>query len=426
MEISQSLLIILIIICLFFSALFSGSEVSFFSLEKSKLNDFQKSKKFLEGLIFKLLSEPKKLLVTLLLGNTLTNVISSILAVILALKIAKEQNFSVEIALTLQIIALTIIVLLFAEIMPKLIASKVYVGFAKFAAAPIYVFYSLLFPVSEFIYIALETIFKKINLSKIFEKAETSEIKDLAEFGKEKGAIEEDQKELIEGVAHFSKITVREVMTPRVDIVAAKANISLEDLISLINQSGHSRIPVFNENIDDIVGIVYSKDLIPFLYDDEKKKDFDVKKIARKTLFVPESKLISELMKEFQEKKLHMGIVVDEYGGTAGLITMEDILEEIVGDIRDEYDVEENRIQKIDDNSFYVVGTLPLIELNEILGSENFLPNEDYDTISGLIMTKAGRIPEVGYSFEESGVKFEVKEVQKNRIKKVFIQKIAS
>lgn len=426
METDNSIIIFSLFgLSLVLSALFSGSEVSFFSIEKTKLEQFNLSSKFVENLIAKLLSEPKKLLISFLLGNTICNVAASIFSVMIALDLAEKYSASVEAVLTVQIFSLTIIILLFTEIIPKLLASKASLGFAKVSALFIYIFYTLLYPFAEFINLILDSIFKKINLAKIFESSKTAEINDLAEFGKEKGAIEEDQKELIEGVAHFAKICAREVMTPRVDIVAAKSDISFNDLIKLINESGHSRIPVYEENIDEINGIVYSKDLIPFLFDEEKKKSFDVKKIARKTIYIPESKLISDLMKEFQEKKIHMGIVVDEYGGTAGLITMEDILEEIVGDIRDEYDIEENWTQKIDDNSFYVVGKFPLIELNELLGTDIFQPNEDYDTISGMIMSKAGKIPETGFSIVESGYKFEVKEIQKNRIKKVLIQKIS-
>jgi CBS domain containing-hemolysin-like protein len=213
-------------------------------------------------------------------------------------------------------------------------------------------------------------------------------------------------------------------MTPRVDIIAVSEDNSFEELLNIITSSGHSRIPLYKDDLDQVAGIIYSKDILPLLKDPAKRNNLSLASIARKAMFIPSSKMINSLMHEFQDKKMHIAIVVDEYGGTAGLITLEDIIEEIIGEIRDEYDKEENPVTKINDNTFLVLGKISIEELNELLGSELTADEENFETVAGLILNHAGDIPKEGYNFQINGVRFTVKEVLKKRIKKVLIEKL--
>ncbi|MAT58222.1 MAG: metal transporter [Ignavibacteriae bacterium] len=414
--------LILLFVLLIVSALFSGSEVSLFSIDKKKLKEQTKSKSIIYAYIENLLEFPRRLLVTILLGNTIVNVAASILAVTIALDISAVYNISTELALIVQIILLTILILLFGEITPKVWASKHPYTFAKIVSIPLYWISVLFYPISKTLTDIIKSFASKIKYDKSSTAIRTSELTELADLGVEKGTIEENEHGLIYGLVSFKNITVREVMTPRVDITAVSVDSSFEELMEIITESGHSRIPLYENSLDNIVGIIYAKDLLPFLRSEAKKENFLVRKIARKAIFIPESKLIRDLLEEFQATNTHMGIVVDEYGGTAGLISMEDILEEIVGEIRDEYDKEENEINQISENSYLVLGKVSIDEINELLQTDLSSENDDYDTIGGFILNLAGSIPDEGYILQKDRFKFTVKEVENKRINKILLE----
>lgn len=416
--------ILILIGLLSLSALFSGSEVALFSLNSKKLEETGNRRSLLVKYILKLLDQPKKLLVSILIGNTITNVAASIISVTLALKIAKEFGYSTDFILVVQIVVLTILILLFAEVTPKVWASKHPLSFAKIAAIPIYWTNFILSPISKFLSETLKFFAESLSYDKKKSALSTEDFVQLADIGVEKGMIEEEEQELIQGVVSFRTITVQEIMTPRVDIVAVSVDTTFDELLNMITESGHSRLPLYEKSLDNILGIIYAKDLLPYIADKKLRENFSIRKIARECFFVPETKLISELMNEFQEKKMHIGIVVDEYGGTSGLISLEDILEEIVGEIRDEHDKEEETILKLNENKYIVNGKTTIDELNEYIGFELLEENEDYDSLGGFIFNHAGSIPEVGYSFEHNGYKFSVKDVRNNRIHKVLIEKL--
>ena len=371
-----------------------------------------------------LLESPRRLLVTILLGNTLINVSASIIAVTLALNLAEYYALPVDIVLIIQIVVLTLLILLFGEITPKVWASKYPLQFSKAVAVPLYWISVLIYPITTIITDLIKAALSKFRYDKSKTAILSSELTDLADIGVEKGTIEEDEHELIHGLVSFKTVTVREIMTPRVDITAVSLSTGFEDLMKLITESGHSRIPLYNSDMDNIVGIIYAKDLLPFLKENRGTADFSLRKIARDAMFIPETKLINELMKEFQQKNMHVGIVVDEYGGTAGLVSLEDILEEIVGEIRDEYDKEETEITKVNDKQYMVLGKTPIDELNETLGNNFSSEEDDYDTVGGFIFNHAGTIPEEGYNFIEQNFKFSVKEVKNKRISKVVVEEI--
>ncbi len=423
METESLVNLILLIISLFFSFLFSGSEVSLFALESKKLIP-KKVRNIPDRYIIDLLKEPQRLLVTILMGNTISNVAASILSVTLALQIAKANNLSVNLLLLLQIIILTIIILLFGEITPKAIAVKRPYAFAKTASIPLYWLNVILYPISRTLTDLIKSFVPKFKYERERSALLSSELKELADLGMESGTIEKKEHDLIDGLVSFSAITVREVMTPRVDITAISVDYKFDEALKVVTDSGHSRIPIYEGNIDRIIGILYAKDLLPFIYNEDLARNLNLKKLGREVFFIPENKLISELMHEFQEKNIHIGIVVDEYGGTAGLISLEDIIEKIVGEIRDEYDKEENEITKLSENAYSVLAKVNIEEFNDELGANLDLENADYDTLGGYIFSHAGEIPTEGYSFEKDGFRFTVKEVKHQRINRVLVEKL--
>ncbi|MGK9369056.1 hemolysin family protein [Melioribacter sp. Ez-97] len=424
MESDSFLRIVLLVIFIILSGFFSGAEVALFSIDKKKIKEFRKDSKVIGSYLQLLLDNPRRILVTILLGNTVVNTAASIISVLLALDLAKVYGVSEELAVTIQILILTIIILLFGEIIPKLIANKNSVGFAKVVALPLYWISVLFFPIAKILSDLLRAATSKIKTEKFKNPLLSSEITELTNLGVEKGTIEEDEHELIEGIVSFRSVTAREIMTPRVDIVAVPVDITFDELMKVINESGYSRIPLYENSLDNIIGIIYAKDLLPYLKNPEMRKSLSLRKIAREVFFVPQTKYINELLHDFQEKKLHLGIVVDEYGGTAGLISLEDILEEIVGDIRDEFDKEENPIVKLSENSYLLSGRLPIDELSELLEIEFSNEDDDYDTLAGYILNHAGSIPEEGFSFVDKGIKFTVKEIHNKRINKVLVEKL--
>lgn len=424
MEVDWFFRIIVLIICLLFSSFFSGSEVALFSLDKKKLKDLKKDRKIIGNYIQFLADNPRRILVTILLGNTIANIAASITAVLIAIDISKITGISQEVALLIQIIILTVIILFIGEILPKLWANKFPLQFASMIAIPLYWISIIFYPIAKILSDLLKLFTSKLKTGKYKTALTDSEIKELADLGLEKGTIEEDEQELIQGIVSFKTITVREIMTPRVDINAIDVDTEFDELITIINESGHSRIPLYENNLDNIIGIIYVKDLLPYLKYSENQKVLSLRKIAREVMFIPETKLINDLLHEFQEKKLHLGIVVDEYGGTAGLVSLEDILEEIVGEIRDEFDREENEIIKINDTTFLTSGRISIDELNDLLQDDFSSENDDYDTIGGFILNHTGMIPKEGYHFIYNNYKFTVKEVTNKRINKVIVEKV--
>ena len=415
--------LIFLLITLIFSALFSGSEVALFSLDKKHLKELKEGNSLVNRYILSLLESPRRLLVTILLGNTIFNVAASILAVTLAIDFALVNDYSVELVLLVQIVLLTIFLLLIGEITPKLFASKNPMTFSKVIAFPLYWTSILIYPVAKILTDAIKFIVSKFKIDSSKTALHPSEITDLVDIGKEHGSIEEEEHELIHGLVEFRSINVREVMTPRVDIIAIASNAKYDEVIDLITESGHSRIPVYEEDLDDIIGVLYAKDILSFLDKKKSKNLFTLKKIVREVIFIPETKLIHELLREFQKKNIHMGIVVDEYGGTSGLVSLEDILEEIVGEIQDEYDKEEKEIIKVDEDKYVVLGKVSIDELNELLGKDFTNENDDYDTVGGFIFYHAGKIPEKGYHFDYEDLNFKAVDVENKRVNKVIIEK---
>ncbi len=415
---------ILLILFFIISAFFSGSEVALFSLDRKKLKILFNKGSLALRYATRILESPRRLLVTVLVGNNLAHVAASIIAVDLAIDFATNYNISENIALTLQIVILTSIIIIFSEIVPKVWAQKNPVVFTKVIIVPFYWSSVILYPISETITEFIKFLTRKIRFNKSHSAITHEDISHLADLGLEKGTLKDNEQEMIQSIVSSKDVTVKEIMRPRVDIEAISVEDNYEDLIERIKSKGLSRFPLYENDLDNIIGVIHAKDLLPILKDEQFKKNFSMTKIAREVLFVPETKLISEMMKEFKEKKMHIAIVVDEYGGTSGLVTLEDIIEEVVGEIRDEYDKDENLFQQINENTFSLSGSLSIEEVNEKLNINIESDDGSYETLAGFIFSKAENIPQIGYNFIYEGFKFTVKDILNKRIRKIIAEKI--
>jgi gliding motility-associated protein GldE len=415
--------LIILILFLAASAFFSGSEVALFSLDKRKIKKHFKSHSLKLKYIDSLLEKPRRLLVTILIGNTVFNVAASIVAVTIAIEVAPLIGIPQELAITIQIILLTVVILLFSELLPKVIASNNPVSFASFIVIPLYWIRVIIYPVVEIITELILLTRRLLPGEKRRSILSKEEITDLTEIGQEKGTLEEEEHEMIKSIVSFREIIAGEIMTPRVDIKAFSSDTDFANVVETINSTGHSRFPLYKEDLDQITGILYAKDILPYLDGSKTNKHLDLSKIVRKPMFVPKAKKINDLLRDFQSQKTHIAVVVDEYGGTAGLITLEDIIEEVVGEIWDEYDKSEDSIKILDENKFIVLGKTTIDEVNETIGDKIISEESDFDTVGGLVFKNAGSIPNEGYNFTIDNYKFTVKEVYRKRVKKVLIEK---
>lgn len=411
--------IILLFLCLSFSAFFSGSETAFFSTDKTALKSYFGSRQLLLRYSLALIEHPKRLLITILIGNNLVNIAAAIISVSLTVQAAQTFSISMEVMILFQIIILTAILLVFSEIVPKVFASKKSLRFISYAVIPLYWISILLFPVAEAVSEFIQSVFRGKALDRSKSALSADDLTHLVEIGSQKGSLEGEEKELIKGVVEAREIIVRQVMMPRVDITAVDSETNLEEVLDLIRNTGHSRMPVYEEDLDTVIGVLYMKDLLPFLYPSADKAKFSVKSLVRMPLFVPEYRLVTDLLQEFQEKKTHIAIVVDEYGGTSGIVTMEDLLEAIVGDIKDELDTDSDEITSTDNQTYILQGSATIDEVNEALKISLDANDEEYDTISGFILKSAGSIPKKGFSVEQEGFRFTVTEIANNRIQRI-------
>lgn len=424
------ILILVILIC--FNAFFAASEIAFISLNDKKIEKQAKEGNKKAQKIQKMLESPSKFLATIQIGITFAGFLSSAFASdTFAYKLAPILNntfpIGVEIWQNISIIIITIILsfftLIFGELVPKRFAMKNYERIAFATIGVIRTISIITAPFVKLLTITTNSISKLFGVGENEEEIVTEEeIKMMVDQGNENGTIEEEEKELINNVFEFNDITVSEIMTHRTDIFAVDMNMTSEELLEIIKKDDykHSRIPVYDETIDEIQGILYIKDLIKSI----QKKSFKIKNLMKEAYFVSQNKLINELFKELQKNKKQIAIVVDEYGGTAGLITMEDILEEIVGDIFDEYDEIEEEYEKIDEQTYIVSGNMPIYDVNKILGSH--IPEGDYDTLSGYLQEELGRIPnekDKDMLIETDELTFKIEECEDRRILKVKIYK---
>jgi len=424
--------LIILVILIALNAFFAAAEIAFISLNDARIEKQAKEGNKKAKQIEKMIKSPSKFLATIQIGITLAGFLSSAFASdAFAEKLAPVLYqiipvISLGVWKSVSIIIITIILsfftLIFGELVPKRFAMKNYEKISFATIGIIRTISIITAPFVKLLTVTTNAISKLFGVSENEEEIITEEeIKMMVNQGEENGTIQEDEKELINNVFEFNDITASEIMTHRTDMFAVDINISAGELLEEIikDDCKHSRIPVYDETIDEIKGILYVKDIIKNI----NKKTFKIKNIMKEAYFVSQSKLINELFKELQKNKMQIAIIIDEYGGTAGLITMEDILEEIVGDIYDEYDEIEEEYEKIDDKTYIISGSMPIYNVNKLL--ESHIPEGDYDTLSGYIQEELGRIPEEEENpiIETEELIFKIEEYEDKRILKVKVYK---
>jgi gliding motility-associated protein GldE len=410
-----------IVVCLGLSAFFSSSETAFFSLTRSRIAELKESRDGKAQRVIRLLDHPKQLLITILTGNALVNVAIAVLAALLAIRLARTHNFPVSAALIVEVFVVTAVLLLFGEITPKIIAIKYAETWALWTALPIEFCRRLLFPITWVLNLISAWVSRALRVERERFTLSEDEIRTLVEVSEERGALEEDEKEMIQGIFEISEKTVKEIMVPRVDIVCLPITATAQDVIRVVKEKGHSRIPIYNENLDNIAGLIHVKDLLPFAHNGNW--EVEISTILREANFVPEGKKIDDLLRQFQQEKTHMAIVVDEYGGTSGLVTLEDVLEEIVGEIQDEYDRELPLYQKIGEDIWLVDARINIEELNDLLGDDLIPESDDYETLGGFIFAQTGDLPEIKQVITFDNLTFTVEDVIGKRIGRIRIEK---
>lgn len=420
--------LMMLVILIALNAFFAAAEIAFISLNDAKIEKQAKEGNKKAKQIEKMIKSPSKFLATIQIGITLAGFLSSAFAsdafaerlAPILYEIMPFISFGVwkSVSIILITIVLSFFTLVFGELVPKRFAMK---NYEKISFATIGIIRAIAFvtsPFVKFLTVVTNSVSKLFGVGENEEESITEEeIKMMVDQGEEKGTIKEEEKELINNVFEFNDITVSEIMRHRKDIFAVDINISNEELLQELSQEEYrySRIPVYDETIDEIKGILYVKDVLKNI----NKKSFKVKNVVKDAYFVSQNRLINEVFKELQKNKKQIAIIVDEYGGTSGLITMEDILEELVGDIYDEYDKEEKEYEQIDPNTYLLSGSMTIYDVNKLLDAK--IPEGDYDTISGYLQDKLGRIPEEEELpiIDTEEVTYKIEEYEDKRILKV-------
>lgn len=411
--------IILVFVLLLFSAFFSSSETAITSIPISKIRQLKEEDEESSEILKSMKRKTNDIIASILIGNNIVNTAAT--AVLTELIV---ENFVSKNSTLIATIIMTILILVIGEITPKSFAAQNPVKVAVKVAKPLELLATIFKPILFILTNITNGIIKLLGGEVVTNTpfVTEEEIRSLVDVGEEEGTIRHQEKEMIEGIFEINDIDVTEVMVPRIDIVAISEDSNLREALNIVITYGHSRIPVYKDTIDNIVGILYAKDILPFAsLNDQRFDERKVTEIMRLAYYVPETKNVNQLLKELQQQKVHMAIVLDEYGGTEGLVTIEDILEEIVGDILDEYDNEVDLIEKINDNEFLVKADVSLEEINEIF--ETNLPEEDFDSLGGFVFSTLGRVPIQGDIVAYENLQMTVVELDNRRIVTIEVRK---
>ncbi len=407
--------LVLLVILLMISAFVSGAEVAFFSLTPSDFAVLEKKKSAADESVLDLLNRPKSLLATILITNNFINILIVLISTLL---VDMLFDFSTNVVLDflVKILGITFLLLLFGEVLPKVYANRNALSFSRKLAQPLLIMSKLVRPLAKFL-IGTTSLLEK-QLKPTGSNLSVEDLTTALEITSDDERSEDDQR-LLEGIVKFGSIEVRQIMKPRMDLVAMNTEDSYEHVLKVILDNGYSRLPVYEENLDQVKGVLYIKDLLKHL---NAPDDFKWVNLIRDPFFVPENKKIDDLLKEFQERKIHMAVVVDEYGGTSGLVTLEDVLEEIVGDISDEFDDEDIIYSKLDDANYIFEGKTPLNDFYRILEIEGSSIDEirgDADTLAGFILEISGKFPTKNEEIDFENFRFKVEGIDHRRIKRI-------
>lgn len=420
----DSITSILFFSCLILSAFFSSAETAFFSLSPLRLRKLESEGDSKAAEILKILSDKQRTLITMLMGKTLVNVSATAMVAgflesyLQTTQVAILLGSGVYVRFGIAVFAMTTVLLIFGEIIPKTVAIFGGYAYSRAIVKPLRFFMIILYPLSALIIWFIKRIMPRYSdwNSHLGSTTSDEEIDSYFNLGEEVGIIEHGEKEMINSVFEFGDTLVREVMVPRPDIIAMPISIGFTELLKFIREDGHSRFPVYDGSVDKILGILYVKDVLIKL--DEITESYDLFKLLRPPFFVPETKKLDDLLGEFQKRKQHLAMVVDEYGGVSGLVTIEDLLEEIVGEIVDEYDHDEQEpLTRIDDLVYSIDARFSISDLEAELNCE--LDYEDSETVGGFALEKLGRIPQRGETFEQPQGTFQITEIKGNRILRV-------
>ncbi|MBR1514537.1 MAG: gliding motility-associated protein GldE [Bacteroidales bacterium] len=412
----------LVVLCLLLiaSALISSSETAFFSLQPADIDELEQRGDTKSKLVLKLREKPKTLLATILIGNNFVNVTITLLSTYIMAQLFDMKNHLVA-AFLLEVVIVTSLILIVGEITPKIYASKRPVKMARFMARTLNFLNGLFKPLSK--PLVNSTSFMDKHLEKKKGEISLEDLSTAVDIATEESTAPIEEKQMLKGIASFSEKEVSGVMIPRVDIIGVEKGMEFAEMLAIVIKSGFSRIPVYDETLDQVEGILYVKDLLPYL----DAESYEWRKLIRPAFFVPENRKINDLFQDFREKKIHIAIVVDEYGGTSGLITMEDVIEEIVGEINDEFDeasVEEH-YKKQEDGSYLFKAQTSIVDFCKVFGVDEdyFEPMQgEADTLAGLILEIEGRIPEIGFKFNFEKFHMEITDADTKRIKEVKVE----
>ncbi len=408
----------LLLILFFLSGFFSGSETALFSLSKIQIEKLVQTHPKKGQKIRNLLEQPRRLIITILLGNEFVNIAISSISAGIVIQIIGQKIPWINILIVLPLL------LLFGEITPKTIAIKNNERFSTFIISPLIYFTHWITPLRWFIRNISDRV---VNLF-VKESARKGSlltedvIKTIIEDGEKEGILDSIEKEFIYNIFDFGDARVDEVMTPRANLFYLPAEMPLQEMIQQIKEKHYSKVPIYKENRDDIIGILFATDLIGLTPEEIIDSETTLRRISRKPYFIPSTKRADELFKTFQRKKISIAIVLDEYGGVLGLVTMEDLLEEIFGEISDEYEKEDKQHEEISEHLYRVKASMPIEEFNELIGSE--LSSDEVDTIGGLIFSLFGELPKVKSTLIYNNLHFTVDKIVGNRIESIIVKKI--
>lgn len=404
----DSLFIIIIVFCIVMSAYFSATETAFSSLNRIRIKNMAEKGNKRAALVLRLSNNYDGLLSTILIGNNIVNIASASLATLVFVRyLGEEAGASISTVVT------TIVVLIFGEVSPKSIAKESAESFAMFSAPLLNVLMKILTPVN-FLFKQWKKLLSKIIKAEGDHSITEEELLTIVEEAEQEGGIDEQESSLIHSVLEFSELEAADILTPRVDVVGIASDMPKEEIAKIFAQTGYSRLPVYEGSIDHIIGIIYQKDFHNYVYHTNK----NISAIIRPVLFIAKSKNIGELLKELQRNKSHIAVVMDEFGGTVGIVTLEDVLEELVGEIWDEHDKVVEEIEKVSENEYLVLGSANVEKLFEELDRE-----EEFEvlTVSGWVMDELDKVPEEGDEFEYEGLKVKVLQMDGKRVGKVRI-----
>ena len=419
--------VLLLGVLLLLSGLMSGSETALTALGEWKLRQLREDGKDPLGLFAMLERNPTRFITTLLIGNNLVNIAATALVTQMSIQLSRQAGFSEAAAVGYATAIMTILVLIFGEITPKSIAVHHPVGFARLAIRPVYLMSVVLFPVGRAFAWFTTWVLRAFRLEPSNDPLITeNELRMMLRSAEESGVIESSEQEMIKGVIDLEETVVREVMTPRVDVVAISEDASLHDMLAATTLHGYSRLPVYRESIDDVRGVAYARDLLKYLGTSDDLAKTRVADLMHPPQYVPETTSVLDLMRDMRLRKNHLAVVVDEFGGTAGLVTLEDIIEEITGEIYDETDEEEEvEFEDLANGSVRIRASVHLEEVEDRfrvdLGDEG-----EYDTLAGYLISELGRIPQVGESHEVAGLRFTVEEADERRVTLVRAEQLGS